>query len=146
MKIDGQCHCGAIAYEAFVDPNQAFICHCEDCQSFSGAPFRVRILAPPAGFTIVRGVPRTYTKVAESGTERVMHFCGSCGTHIYGSARGDDSLPISISGGTTRQKASIRPSAQAWCCSRLPWLSDLEAIRWIDKQEMARPSLEESRR
>jgi hypothetical protein len=55
MKIDGRCHCGAIAYEAVIDVGQVLISHCEDCQSFSGAPFRVRILAPPDRFNLTRG-------------------------------------------------------------------------------------------
>ena len=137
MNIDGQCHCGEIAYEAVIDPSQAFICHCEDCQSFSGAPFRVRILAPADQFALTRGKPRTYTKIADSGAPRVMHFCGECGTQIYGSDADDDTLPVSISGGTVRQKASIRPVAQAWCRSRLPWLSELADIPGIEKQALA---------
>jgi hypothetical protein len=137
MKIDGQCHCGAIAYEAVIDVKAVFICHCEDCQSFSGAPFRVRILAPPDRFTLTRGTPRTYVKVAESGATRVMHFCGDCGTHIHGTDVEDDSLPVSISGGTARQKAEITPVVQAWCQSRLPWLSELEEIQRLEKQIFA---------
>lgn len=27
MKIDGGCHCGAITYEAEVDPEKTSICH-----------------------------------------------------------------------------------------------------------------------
>ena len=27
MKVNGKCHCGAIAYEAVVDPVRVTICH-----------------------------------------------------------------------------------------------------------------------
>ena len=137
MKIDGRCHCGAITYDADIEAEHVFICHCEDCQSFSGAPFRVRILARPDRFTLTRGTPRAYLKVADSGARRAMHFCGECGTHIHGTDVADDSLPISISGGTARQKAELEPVAQAWCQSRLPWLSKLAEIRALDKQTLA---------
>ncbi len=40
MRIDGQCHCGGITYEAEVDPATARICHCTDCQVLSGTAFR----------------------------------------------------------------------------------------------------------
>jgi hypothetical protein len=30
MKIDGECHCGKIAYQAEVDPDTLVICHCTD--------------------------------------------------------------------------------------------------------------------
>jgi hypothetical protein len=43
---------------------------------------------------------------------------------------------VSLSGGTTRQKASITPVAQAWCQSRLPWVADLENIRQIERQDL----------
>ena len=33
MRIEGQCHCGRIAYEATVDPDTVGICHCTDCQT-----------------------------------------------------------------------------------------------------------------
>ncbi|MEE9586606.1 MAG: GFA family protein, partial [Hyphomicrobiaceae bacterium] len=36
MKIDGSCHCGFIKYQAEVDPEGVYVCHCTDCQSISG--------------------------------------------------------------------------------------------------------------
>ena len=137
MKIDGRCHCGAISYEAIIDASQVFICHCEDCQSFSGAPFRVRILAAPDQFELTSGTPRAYRKVAESGASRFMYFCGDCGTHVHATDVDDESLPVSISGGTARQKSTLTPIAQVWCQSRLPWLPELERIQSIEKQGFA---------
>ena len=46
MKIDGCCHCGAIAYEAEHDPETVGICHCADCQQLTGTAFRVSVFAP----------------------------------------------------------------------------------------------------
>jgi hypothetical protein len=134
MQIDGQCHCGSIAYEADIDANRVFICHCEDCQNFSGSAFRVRIIVASNKFKLTTGSPQTYTKIAQSGAERVMHFCGNCGTHIWGSASGPDSPVVSLSGGTTRQKASLAPVAQVWCQSRLPWVKDLDNIKSVETQ------------
>ncbi len=37
MQIDGQCHCGHVAYEAEIDPEQVGICHCTDCQALTGS-------------------------------------------------------------------------------------------------------------
>lgn len=137
MEIEGCCHCGAIAYEAVIDPKQVFVCHCEDCQRFSGAPFRVRVLAPPGRFALKRGAPRSYRKVAESGAIRDMYFCGDCGTHVHATDAEDPELPVSISGGTVRQKAELAPVAQAWCRSRLLWLSRLEEIPQLERQQLA---------
>src|ERR1700679_3784943 len=43
MKIEGQCLCGKIAYEAHVDPAKASICNCTDCQTLSGSPYGVSV-------------------------------------------------------------------------------------------------------
>jgi len=137
MQIDGRCHCGAIAWEADVDARHVFVCHCEDCQSFSGAPFRVRVLAQPDRFRLTQGTPRAYVKVAESGARRAMHFCGECGTQIHGTDVEDASLPVSISAGTARQKARLTPVAQVWCQSRLPWLPLLESLPRSERQVYA---------
>ena len=48
MKIDGGCHCGAIAYEATIDPSRIGICHCIDCQILSGTAFRTAVRVPAA--------------------------------------------------------------------------------------------------
>jgi hypothetical protein len=137
VRIDGRCHCGAIAYEAEVEPDQVFLCHCEDCQVFSGAPFRTRILAPADRFRITRGTTRTYEKTAESGARRTMHFCGTCGTQLYGAVSAGGGHPVSISGGTVRQKAALEPVVQAWCRSRLPWVARLATMPELDRQDVS---------
>src|SRR3954469_1711270 len=43
MRVDGACHCGAIAYQADVEEGTANICHCLDCQTLTGSAFRVNI-------------------------------------------------------------------------------------------------------
>lgn len=133
MQIDGQCHCGRITYAADISEGRTFICHCDDCQQFSGSAFRVRTLVSSANFKITNGSPRTYSKFAENGTERVMHFCDYCGTHIFGSGT-DISTGVSLSTITARQKTEIVPVAQIWCQSSLPWVEGLAAIRQIEKQ------------
>ena len=72
MKIDGSCHCGAIAYEAEIDPETVGICHCTDCQQLTGTAFRVTAFAPGSAFRIVRGTPKVYVKTAESGNQRAQ--------------------------------------------------------------------------
>ena len=43
MKIDGNCHCGEIAFSAEIDPDQVSICHCSDCQVLTGTAFRTTV-------------------------------------------------------------------------------------------------------
>src|SRR5207245_10875638 len=86
MKSDGGCHCGYITYEADADPERTSICHCTDCQTLSGAPFRTSVPAPDHDFRILSGEPTVYVKTGESGNKRVQAFCPRCGSPIYATA------------------------------------------------------------
>ena len=89
MKIDGACHCGFITFEAEVDPAKTSLCHCTDCQTLSGAPFRASIPAAPNDFRLLSGEPTIYIKTAESGRKRVQAFCPRCGSPIYATSADD---------------------------------------------------------
>jgi len=72
MKVEGQCHCGQISFEAEIDPDMVRICHCTDCQTLSGSAYRVSVQAAAAGFRLLTGVPKIYIKTAESGNQRAQ--------------------------------------------------------------------------
>src|SRR5690349_6652200 len=83
MKIDGSCHCGAIRYEAEIDPDKANICHCTDCQALTGSAFRVTIGTREDRFRLTAGDPRTnLNTTADRGAKRLHAFCGDCGSPI----------------------------------------------------------------
>ncbi len=134
MKITGGCHCGAIRYEAEVDPATAGICHCTDCQVLSGTAFRVTIRAAPGSFRIVTGAPRIYTKTAESGIRRDQAFCETCGSPIYAATPGPEPRIYSIRAGTIDQRQALRPAGQIWMRSQLPWLGEIAALPGVDRQ------------
>jgi hypothetical protein len=128
MKVEGQCHCGAIAYEAEVDANAARICHCTDCQTLTGSAFRVNVSAPAETFKLTRGVPKIYIKTADSGNKRAHAFCGDCGAPIYAAAP-ENTASYSLRIGALKQRAAIkRPTQQIFCRSALPWSMDLTGI------------------
>jgi hypothetical protein len=79
MHINGACHCGAITFEADIDPARVLACHCTDCQTLSGAPFRAVVTVPIERFS-VSGTPKAYIKVADSGNRRAQMFCAACGS------------------------------------------------------------------
>ena len=66
MKIEGGCHCGSIRFEAEVDSATVVICHCTDCQTFSGSAFRTVVQTKPGTFALLSGAPKVYVKTAES--------------------------------------------------------------------------------
>lgn len=128
MKIDGSCHCGAIRYEAEVDPASAGICHCTDCQALTGSAFRVTVSAAAANFRLTAGTPRIYVKTADSGARRVQAFCGDCGSPIYAASAEMNPATIGIRIGTIRQRRALRPARQVWRSSALPWVPPMDEL------------------
>jgi hypothetical protein len=134
MKINGGCHCGAITYEAEVDPSTVAVCHCTDCQTLSGSAFRVVVPAKREGFRLLTGEPKIYVKTGESGRKRVQSFCSNCGTPIY-SADVTNPPVFSIRLCTVQQRAELPPKVQIWCRSALRWAMHLEPVTQVAKQE-----------
>ena len=127
MQVTGQCHCGAISITATADPSKVFVCHCADCQQFSGAPFRA-VLRVPVGQVVVSGKPTRYIKVAASGSRRVQAFCATCGTHLYATEADGEPKELSLRVGCLNERAQLVPVAQTWGESRMPWLDQLPAM------------------
>ena len=127
MKVHGHCHCGAIRYEADVDPSRVTVCHCTDCQSFSGSPYRVSVPASREAFNLLAGSPRMYVKTADSGNKRVQAFCETCGSPIYSSAvENPPAYSLRVCG--LDERASLPPQKQIWCDSALDWSADIEEL------------------
>lgn len=133
MKVDGGCHCGAIAYEAEVDPDMVGICHCTDCQQLSGSPYRVTLPTPTQNFRLTRGVLKTYVKTADSGTRRAQAFCGDCGTPIYAAAP-ENPPTVSLRWGSIRQRRDLPPKRMIWCGLSAPFAMNVGALPGVDGQ------------
>jgi hypothetical protein len=128
MRIDGACHCGFITFEAEVDPDRTAICHCADCQTLSGAPYRASVVAAADQFRLLSGEPAIYVKTAESGNKRAQAFCPKCGSPLYATAYDDPGAPRNIRVGVIRQRDQLVPKRQLWGRSHQPWVDDLGAI------------------
>lgn len=134
MKIDGRCHCGAITYEAEIDPGRVTLCHCTDCQTLSGSPYRAVMMTDPGSFRLLTGAPTIYLKTGTSGAKREQSFCPTCGTPIYSSGVGDGPKFYTIRLGSIRQRAALAPKMQIWTRSALPWAADLVDLPKLETQ------------
>lgn len=126
MKVDGGCHCGAIRYQAEVDPASVGICHCTDCQRLSGSPWRASVRARAEDVRL-SGTPRVYVKTADSGTRRGQAFCPDCGSPLYAFTP-DDPQVFNLRLGSVDQRAELPPQRQIWCDSALPWALDISGL------------------
>jgi len=133
MKVDGRCHCGEISFQAEIDPETVRICHCTDCQTLTGAAYRVNVQAPAETFVLLSGQPKVYIKTAESGNKRAHAFCPDCGTPIYAAAP-HDTKSYGLRVGTLAQRAQLRPRRQIWFRSVRPWVMNLADIPQVERQ------------
>ena len=132
MHVDGQCHCGAIAWEAEVDPRRSAICNCTDCQAFSGSPWRASVPARAEDFRMLRGTPATYVKTADNGNRRLQAFCGACGSAIYATTPENQTI-FNLRLGALKQRADLPPRRQIWLDSALPWAHDITDVPGVPK-------------
>ncbi len=134
MKIDGRCHCGNITYRAEVDPDQAYLCHCTDCQSITGSAFRWAVSVAEQDFQLLTGEPKTYVKTAERGATSHQLFCPECASPLYSISIEDGPKIFKLRVGTARQRAELRPKTQYWCRSAQDWVTELNRAEEIETQ------------
>lgn len=128
-QVHGRCHCGQIEITATVDPEKVMACHCSDCQTFSGAPYRAVAMVPAADIQI-QGTPREYVKVAESGNQRFQAFCPNCGTQLY--AADSEKKIYNIRTGFLNALADLKPAKHIFAKSSVPWVHAIDRAPWFE--------------
>jgi len=134
MKIDGQCHCGHVRFEAEIDPARVSVCHCTDCQTLTGSPYRVTVLTPAVNIRHTGKAPKVYIKTGDNGRKRLQYFCPACGTPLFTAGEGDDDEDWGIRWGSIRQRRELPPRRQIWCRSAMPWLDTLANLPRVDRE------------
>jgi len=64
--IEGGCLCGKVRYSAEAEPVFVGVCHCRDCQRFTGSAFAT-VVALPASALKLTGMLKTFTKAGDTG-------------------------------------------------------------------------------
>ncbi|KAJ5639328.1 Glutathione-dependent formaldehyde-activating enzyme/centromere protein V [Penicillium longicatenatum] len=83
MTLTGSCMCGAIHYTAEVDKYLAALCHCTDCQKWSGGAFTSNAVVPRNSLKVTKGTPTSYDAIGNSGKINKHFFCPTCGSSLY---------------------------------------------------------------
>jgi hypothetical protein len=98
MPITGGCACGAIRYEAAVEPVMMFNCHC------------------------VRGTPRYHDSDASSGGQHRRGYCADCGSRLTGGQNpAGDSGIVGVTAGSLDDPALFRPQMDIFAAQAQPW-------------------------
>ncbi len=120
-QIAGGCLCGQVRYSANSEPAFVGICHCKDCQKFTGGPFAA-IFGLPKSAVSFQGKLAAYRKPGDTGKPITRSFCPECGSSIADEAA---ALPdmVMIGVGTLDDASWVKPSTEIFCDSAQPWVS-----------------------
>jgi hypothetical protein len=121
MKIEGGCLCGKVRYSAEAEPVFVGVCHCRNCQKFTGAAFNT-VVGLPKPVLDVRGGLKTYTDHGDSGQALYRRFCPECGSSIMDEAEVMPNL-VMISTGTLDDASWVKPAMEIYTASAQPWVS-----------------------
>jgi hypothetical protein len=119
-NIQGGCLCGKVRYSADTDPVFVGVCHCHDCQRFTGSAFATVIGVPRAALRLT-GALNTFTKAGSTGKPIHRRFCPECGSGIVDEA---DALPgvAMLNVGTLDDRSWVKPQSEIYCDSAQPWV------------------------
>jgi len=86
QTLTGGCRCRRVRYEARTPGLRSVVCACSDCQRSSGSFVSVAVGIRADRFQILAGadVIKSYADTGESGQPVRRHFCGECGSPLFG--------------------------------------------------------------
>lgn len=119
-RIAGGCLCGKVRYSTDAAPAFVSVCHCRDCQKFSGSAFTVVIGVAKEALTI-EGETAAYAKPGDSGKTITRQFCPECGSSILDEVEVAPGL-VMIGAGTLDDASWVKPTTQIYCDSAQPWV------------------------
>ena len=120
LFVNGCCHCGKISISAKIDKSKVRACHCKDCQKMSGAPLRA-IAVTTADKIKIKGKPKEYVKIGDSGNKRIQAFCENCGTQLF--ATDLKRTLFNLRTGFLEQRDILEPKKHVFTKSALEWVS-----------------------
>jgi hypothetical protein len=116
MAYEGGCLCGAVRWRATAEPANVRVCHCRNCQRWSGAPFFARAVFPTAAFE------RSGALTSWPTSPRIeRRSCARCGTPMFADPN-DPPARIAVSLATLDEPNAIVPQVHIWTCEKLDWV------------------------
>lgn len=119
-SVTGGCLCGRVRYTLSGEPAFNGVCHCRNCQRYTGSAFEA-VAVYPAAAVEVQGELRSYQDTGDSGKAVYRRFCPNCGSGILAEADALPDLKIVLAG-TLDDPSSYTPAMEIYCSSAQPWV------------------------
>lgn len=126
----GGCLCGAVTYTVTAEPTAAIVCHCKDCQKYTGTAFAA-VLFVSRDDVKISGKLQGFESETDSGNVMTRTFCPVCGSHI---TENSTLLPdlVVLAAGSLDDPSWIKPTAQCFAGRKLPWAYLTDDIQKFD--------------
>ena len=131
-ELKGGCLCGAVRYTTTAEPVGSGVCHCRDCQRFTGSAFGALVYVPKETLTI-EGTLKTFTSLGGSGKPMLRHFCPECGSTIAQEPGTRPGLVV-LHVGSLDDPKSMMPEREIFCDEALPWVQTIGDIERFAKR------------
>ncbi len=118
--ITGGCLCGRVRYTATGEPAFNGVCHCRNCQRYTGTAFEA-VVVYPGDAVAIQGELKSYQDTGDSGKPVFRRFCPNCGSGILAEAEALPGLKILLAG-TLDDPSTFQPAMEIYCSSAQPWV------------------------
>ncbi|MBX2855816.1 MAG: GFA family protein [Rhodobacteraceae bacterium] len=112
FPLTGGCQCGALRYEVASEPLGFAACHCTECQRQSMSAHGLSLYVDAAVFTLIKGTPQIWSRVAALSGKMDCAFCSTCGARVFHRIPGDS--VISVKAGGIDNLQELQPVAHIW--------------------------------
>ena len=113
------CACGRLRYEAVGAPIYAGYCYCSDCRRTSGSG-SIPFIGFKSDRVSITGASREVRTASFKGGEAVRNTCSSCGSFVFGGARGSSDWHT-IYAGSLDDGSLFEPQMAIFVKYRVPW-------------------------
>lgn len=116
--VQGECNCGAIAFEVDAELNDVFICHCSICRRATGSNGIAVVVVEKQLFSWIRGEHEMVTWKKPAADWQIW-FCRICGSPVPGI--NDESRMFIPAGLITTGGDALAVIHHIWVGSKARW-------------------------
>jgi hypothetical protein len=119
-NIEGSCACGAVTVRSQEKAKSLCVCHCIDCQKFSGSTYAANVFFSKDAVEVT-GEVRSYTSKADSGNDLVRSFCPVCSVVVTLAPMVVPHVLV-IPLGVLADRDQYSPKMELFTDRKLPWV------------------------
>jgi hypothetical protein len=118
-ELTGGCLCGRVRYTIKSESVFSGLCHCRNCQGYTGSAFETAVAFPTEAVRIT-GELKTLHDTGDSGQPVRRNFCPNCGSGIMAQCDVLPGLTIVLAGGLD-DPGAFKPTIDVYRSRAQPW-------------------------